>query len=510
MADDDALNKVDVVIIGGGLAGLSAALKLKDENDLRQLRQKPPISYVVLEADDRLGGRTWSKEPDKDYGGGYVGATQNYIQNLIRRYGIPIIEEYLPQDGRWLFEDSQGNLSCYAGNNPYDLPGGANAVQCLGLLDAMTLEMRAHLDDPSKSRLKTEDERTVQAWIEEQQALFAATQGAAGMSPLTTEAFTASVRSAFSLEPRELSPFFLLYYAATAGGYSALVDVAGGDGAAEATRFANGTKDLVDAIAADVGADNIQLEVQVKSVASNADGALVSTDSGQWQAKNVIVAMAPPASARIEFSRSPKHDAQWKMRDALSSAMDKALGRTIKGFVRFKRPFWRLQDPILMGYVLSMAADYKQFPLDWTLDNVWDAPAPPSGSPPPTGPRQIVSLMTFIVGDAAAYWSGRDPTERATAVIAHLKKIYKFDDSELFNPDELASNYAEEDWPLQRSRGVGAPDAMMPPGALSQFGAALRASIGPIHWAGAETASEWCGYMNGAIESGIRAASEVI
>jgi hypothetical protein len=52
----------------------------------------------------------------------------------------------------------------------------------------------------------------------------------------------------------------------------------------------------------------------------------------------------------------------------------------------------------------------------------------------------------------------------------------------------------------------------MPPGILSNEAraTALRAPIGTIHWAASELAFEWCGYMNGAVESGFAAASEVL
>ncbi len=50
----------------------------------------------------------------------------------------------------------------------------------------------------------------------------------------------------------------------------------------------------------------------------------------------------------------------------------------------------------------------------------------------------------------------------------------------------------------------------MPPGAWTDTGSALRAPIGPIHWAGAETATVWNGYMDGAIGSGRDAAAAVL
>jgi monoamine oxidase len=52
--------------------------------------------------------------------------------------------------------------------------------------------------------------------------------------------------------------------------------------------------------------------------------------------------------------------------------------------------------------------------------------------------------------------------------------------------------------------------AHMPPGVLTQFGRALRAPVGRIHWAGTETATVSHGTIDGAIRSGERAAAEVL
>ena len=49
----------------------------------------------------------------------------------------------------------------------------------------------------------------------------------------------------------------------------------------------------------------------------------------------------------------------------------------------------------------------------------------------------------------------------------------------------------------------------MPPGVWSDFGSALRAPVGRMHWAGTETAEAFHGYMDGAVRSGERAAAEV-
>ena len=56
----------------------------------------------------------------------------------------------------------------------------------------------------------------------------------------------------------------------------------------------------------------------------------------------------------------------------------------------------------------------------------------------------------------------------------------------------------------------GCYEGYMPPGVLLEYGEALRRPIGRIHWAGTETATLWNGYMDGAVQSGYRAADEVL
>lgn len=68
--------------------------------------------------------------------------------------------------------------------------------------------------------------------------------------------------------------------------------------------------------------------------------------------------------------------------------------------------------------------------------------------------------------------------------------------------------YRERDWAAEEySRGCYG--AFANPAALTRFGRSLRTPVGPVHWAGTETATRWAGYIDGAVESGQRAAEEV-
>jgi monoamine oxidase len=511
----------DIVIIGGGISGLSAGLAIADANAAAKAANPnaPQVSFVVLEGTPRFGGRTLTRDVDLDFGGGYIGATQNYLQWLIHRFQLQTITEFLPNDEKfkWLYEDGQGNITRFPGNDPFAFPGGNNALALLLQLDGMALEVRNHLSDPNSSIQAGLDNISAQDFIDQQRAAWDAVHPAgapipnpdpnfaAGMSPQTAEVFAVSVRSAFSVEPKELSFFFLLYYAATAGGYSALVDVSGGAGAAEGTRFALGTQSLVAALI-DQNYPNVWPNSVVQDIDYSApQGATITLKDGTtFAAKQVVVAMSPPASAKLNYVPALSTTPDGQKRVKLCADMQSCLGRTIKGFVRFKTAFWRERS--LMGFLLSSTPDPNKYPLDWTLDNVWVAP----DNVPYSGSGERSSLMTFIVGAAADHWSTQSLQARADAVIAHLRLVFPFTNADLLDPTNPAGNYVEENWPLQTGAGVGSPNANMPKGTLTNYGSALFTPIGPIHWAGSESATEWCGYMNGAVQAGFRAATEAL
>ncbi len=77
--------------------------------------------------------------------------------------------------------------------------------------------------------------------------------------------------------------------------------------------------------------------------------------------------------------------------------------------------------------------------------------------------------------------------------------------------DKAASpvDYIEQNWTTERYSGGGML-SHAPTGVLTEFGPALREPCGRIHWAGTESSAVMCGWVDGAIRSGERAASEVM
>jgi len=112
------------------------------------------------------------------------------------------------------------------------------------------------------------------------------------------------------------------------------------------------------------------------------------------------------------------------------------------------------------------------------------------------------ALLAFILGDAARKASSLTPDARRQAVIDGLVRLFG-------ERAARPSGYVDCDW-IKDEWSAGCYGGLHPPGVLSTVGAALRAPCGRIHFAGSEAATRWPGFMDGAIESGERAAAEVL
>jgi monoamine oxidase len=111
-------------------------------------------------------------------------------------------------------------------------------------------------------------------------------------------------------------------------------------------------------------------------------------------------------------------------------------------------------------------------------------------------------ITGFFEGPDAVAAGEQTQDERRDAVVGLLARAFGERARDVLG-------YVDRDWsaePFTR----GCYGAHLPPGALTVYGPALRRPIGPLHWAGTETAERWGGYIDGAIESGRRAADEVL
>jgi monoamine oxidase len=454
--------RVDVAIVGAGLAGLTAAREV-----VRAGR-----SALVLEARNRVGGRTLNHSLGGgkviEVGGEWVGPTQDRILALANDLGVPTFKTY--NEGNYIYYRNGAKIP-YSANTPVlgavppDPTGAPEAGAALAQLDSMASSVPR--EAPWEAAQAADwDGQTFETWKQANTH----TDGGRFLLDLGIEAVWAA-------EPREVSLLHVLFYIASAGNESTpgtferLINTAGG---AQESRFAGGSQ-LVSLRLAQHLSGRVVLGAPVRRIVQGRSFARVESDKVTVNAKQVIVAMAPALTARI--AHEPQLPA---LRDQLTQRFPQ--GNVIKCEAIYDRPFWR--DQGLAGQVTSDAE-----PVRVTFDN-----SPPDGSPG--------VMLGFIEGDFARKWAQRPASERRAAVLSNFATY--FGDQALRPRGYVEMNWSEELW--TRGCYVG----FTPPGVLLAYGPFIRAAHGRVHWAGAETATIWNGYMDGAVRSGERAAREAL
>lgn len=440
----------DVVVIGAGLAGLRAARDLAASG----------AGVAVLEARDRVGGRTYSVpvgEATFDLGGQWIGPTQERVARLANELGAATFPTY--HQGTKVL-DLHGKVSTYKGNIP-SLPMLDLVKMQLTLRRLDRLSHAVPLHNPAAARRALVlDGVSVEAWKRKNVS-----------SASVRDLLDVSTRVVFGAEPSELSLLHFLFYLNSGGGIMRLVEIQGG---AQQDRFVTGAQSLALGLAREL-APRISLSAPARRILQDDAGVTVETDRGTVRARYVVVAIPPTLAGRIDYQ-----PALPAARDQMTQRVP--MGSTVKVIVCYERPFWREQG--FSGEVVSTGG-----PITVVFDNT-------------SHDNRQPALLAFVVGRAARHWERRSEADRRRVILGGLARWFG---PEANHPTHMIEqNWNAEPWTR------GCPVGIVPPGVLSTFGTTLRQTVGRIHWAGTETATVWNGYLEGALESGERAAREVL
>lgn len=442
---------VDVVVVGGGYSGLSAAWTLS----------KLGHSVIVLEARDRVGGRAWTEKVPGggwvDNGGQWIGPGQTRILELAEEVGVGTFPTF--QDGRHILVFG-GERLVYATDDPtsLDLPVPEadlqELLQALAHIDALSETVPSHA--PWEAARAVEwDTQTAATWMKENLK----TDGA-------KFALHAAIVAYFSVEPSDVSFLHLLFYISAAGGLKEL------EASSLIWRFEQGAQEIPNRLAQRLG-DRVRYNCPARKIDQSGNTVVVHTDVGTIEGRQVIVAVSPQLASRLQYE--PDLPAS---RDQYMQRMP--LGSVIKCHAVYPHAFWR--DHNFNGQLVS------EDEVNSTFDN-----SPENGIPG--------ILVGFLEGDVARRWHERSQEEVREKMLATF--VEHFGDEATEPLHFYYANWGAEPW----SRGCYA--GIPTPGTWIGYRDALRKPIGRIHWAGTETSTEWAQYMEGAVRSGQRAAAEV-
>jgi monoamine oxidase len=402
-------------------------------------------------------------------GGQWIGPTQDRIAALADELGIATFPTHAEGRDVMVMGGKRTTYSEFARVRPELLRDLSRAVSPLALADFE--QARARLDRMARQvpleapweapKARPWDGQTFATWIRRNLR----TKAGRTLFELVTEAVWAA-------EPADVSLLHVLFYSRSGSGFNSLI---GTEGGAQQDRFEGGSQRLPLLMAEELGAGRVRLGCPVRRVEQGDGRVVVHGDGIVLRARRAIVAIPPTLAGRIAYD--PLLPA---LRDQLTQRMPQ--GSVIKTMAIYDEPFWRREG-------LSGQATSDVGPARVVFDN-----SPPEGSPG--------VLLGFLEGRFARHWATRPATERREAVLAGHARLFG---ARAARPQRFVEHvWAAEEWTR------GCYGCLMTTGGWTEFGRALREPIGRLHWAGAETATIWNGYMDGAVQSGERACEEVV
>lgn len=440
----------DVIVIGAGATGLTAAHRLVQAGK----------DVLVLEARDRVGGRLSTERHDGvdfEVGGQWVSPDQSALIGMLAELGLETYPRH--RDGASLYLPQSGDARRFDGP---DIPVGEKTTAAMERVTQLLDDLAGQMDPavpwamPGAAEL---DQVTFASWLDEHCDDAEARDNIAlylGPAMLTKPVHAFSALQAVLM-------------AASAGSFSNLVDA---DFILD-RRVSGGLQSVPVRLAERLG-DRVRLGCDVSAIEWSSTGAVVHVGQEALAARDVILALPPTHVQRIRFTKAlPAVHGQ--------ARQHQSFGLVIKVQARYDTPFWRADGLSGTGF-----GPYEL--VHEVYDNTLDGD---------TG-GTLVGFVSDTHADALTLLT---VDERRTRVLASIQAYFGA-------PAGSPVSYVESGWASEELTG-GAYGTSFGVGGLTRFGAVLKESVGPLHFGSSDVAGLGFQHVDGAIRVGTALAAKL-
>lgn len=308
----------DAIVVGGGLAGLSSARRLRAAG----------ASVVVLEGRSRIGGRVHSQRLDTghtiDLGAQFIGDAQRRISDLVDEVGLTRVPPHTAGDNVFLMSPDAETVFKRGDGLPLSLFGQLDALVAMWGLDRGLRSFRNDIE-----RLDT---LAASRFLQEQT-----------FTRTTADFLTAYTEGEMCVSLDDISAYELLDQIASNGGVN-------GESNSAQWYLAEGTEPLADHLAAGLG-DSLVLNSIVTKIDQHSEWVTANATTGVYRGRHLIVAVPPQLYGRIGLL-------PLLPQDRLRVIANYEHAHVIKTILVFDKPWWR--DLGASGRAQSVGGTFTQ------------------------------------------------------------------------------------------------------------------------------------------------------